>query len=465
MSGNAVAPGLSWGGITLWPPREALQFVWRRRLARDVALLQVSNTLQKVYGAIYNVACFRLLGATGYGEFLLVLSLFNTINLLGTLGLGQFLVVPLSQAAAAGERKEVARACGYNVKFSLGIALVALLIAFSVGPWFGRLVYGGEMGERLGGLMRIAALGAVPSVGYTLATSSLQAIRRMKELAIVENVEGMLFRTIGILALFAGMGVEGLLWGVAIGGTLSACHALYQYRRVAVRDHGFPGFGDLLREAWAVPFRYYLRFSALAVADKNVSQFFSQTPLLFLGRWAGPEQAAYFGVASKLFALLSAFHGAASKAFSVRLSQEYGARGVDATRRLFWQTLLIWGGISAIGAAAFCLLLPVFRWAYTPDALPSLALVLVFAALTAKQGFTVTLGAIYLILDRVAINVLVKIPLLLLAMPVGMLLVQQHGAVGAALYQLGAYVAGDLVYFTLLAGPWLWRPRRRHREQ
>ena len=50
--------------------------------------------------------------------------------------------------------------------------------------------------------------------------------------------------------------------------------------------------GPSLAGLWAVPVRRFFRFSALAVLDKNVAAFFAQTPLLFLGRWAGPEQAA-----------------------------------------------------------------------------------------------------------------------------------------------------------------------------
>jgi O-antigen/teichoic acid export membrane protein len=444
-------------GFTVWPPRAALRSLMGRRLTREVALLQASNTLQKGYGAVYNVLCFRLLGDTGYGQFLLVLSLYNTLNLLGTLGLGQFLVVPLAQAAAAGNKREVAQASGYNVKLSLCIAVGVLLVSLAIGPWFGELTYTGELGRQLGTWMRIAALGAVPSVGYTLTTTSLQSLRRMKELAIVENVDGILYRALAIGALLAGYGVPGMLWGVVIGGTLSSLHALYQYRRIAVREHGFPDLRQLALEALRVPFGKYFRFSALAVVDKNVSQFFGQTPLLFLGRWAGPEQAAYFGVASKLFSLLAAFHGAASRALSVRLSQEYGAHGAAPTRRLFWRSLLTWGAISIVGAAAFACLLPIFKLVYGPEAFPSIWLVVILAALVAKQGFTVTLGSIYLILDRVAVNALAKLPLILVWMPLGALLIQGWGAVGAALYQLGSYITGDIVYFSILATPWFWR--------
>ena len=463
--GVAAASHVRLGGFTVWPPVAAARSLWRRGLARDVALLQASNTLQKGYGAVYNVLSFRLLGDTAYGELLLVLALYNTVNLLGTLGLGQFLVVPIAQAAAAGDRKEVARACAYNLKLSFVIAIGIFLVSLTIGPLIGGGVFNSALGARLGGVLWLAALAAFPSIAYTLATTSLQAVRRMGDLALVENVEGLLFRSGGLVALALGFGVPGVLAGTAAGSALSAAHAIYRYRRVAMAQHDFPGFRELVAEAVRVPFGRYLRFSALAVADKNVAQFFGQTPLLFLGRWASAEQAAYFGVAAKLYTLLAAFHGAASKALSVRLSQEYGQNGAAPTRRLFWRTLLVWGSISIVAAAAFTCLLPIFQVVYGPAAFPSLTLVILFALLIAKQGFTVTLGAIFLILDRVFVNVAVKVPLLLAAMPVGALLVQQWGAVGAAAYQLGAYLVGDLVYFSLLATPWFWRERAAHARQ
>jgi O-antigen/teichoic acid export membrane protein len=296
----------------------------------------------------------------------------------------------------------------------------------------------------------------------------------MRELALVENVDAILFRAVGVMALLLGYGVPGVLWGTAIGGALSASFALFQYRRVLVREHDFPDLPQLARAAWRVPLTRYLRFSAFSVLDKNVAQFFGQTPLLFLGRFAGPEQAAYYDVAAKVFGLLHAFHGAGSRALSVRLSQVYAEWGVPATRRLFWRSLALWGGLSIVASAAFACLLPIFRWAYTPQAFPSVALVILWAAFTAKQGFTISLGAIYLILDRVAINAAVKIPLLLAAIPAGAWLVSTWsatlpdpaaGAVAATAYILGAYLVGDAIYFGLLASPGFWRPPRARRVE
>jgi O-antigen/teichoic acid export membrane protein len=391
----------------------------------------------------------------------MILSLYQTSNLLGSLGLGQFLVVPLAQAAAAGDRKAIAQASGYNLKLSAVLGTAVLALALALGPWFGDAIM---HRPDLGSLMRLAALGGLPAVAYNVATTALQSVRRMRELAIVENVDAILSRALGLAGLLAGWGLAGLVGGMAAGAALSAGHALYQYRRVAVRRHGFPGFGQLVAAAWHVPLRRYFRFSALAVVDKNVAQFFGQTPMLFLGRWAGPEQAAYFGVAAKIFALLAAFHGATSKALSVRLSQEFGTRGAAATRRLFWQSSLTWGCISSLAAAAFLVLLPVFRWIYPPQYLPYVLLVALFAALTAKQGFTVALGPIFLIMDRVATNALVKLPLLAVFLPIGAAMVRRWGATGAAAYQLAAYTAGDLVYLAILASPWFWRTAVRSRN-
>jgi O-antigen/teichoic acid export membrane protein len=445
-------------GLVIWPPRRVLRAVLGRPLARDVLLLQASNFLQKGYGFVFSVAAVRLLGRAGYGDFLSVLSLYQTVNLVGSLGLGQFLVVPLAQAAAAGKREEVAQAAGYNLKLSALLAVIVLLLALTFGPWLGQTII---LRQDLGDLMRIVALGGIPAVAYNISTTALQSVRRMRDLAMVENVDIILGRSLPLLAVVAGWGLPGLLWGTAIGASCSAAHAIYQYRRVAVRHHGFPDLGALAREAWRVPFGRYFRFSALAVVDKNVAQFFGQTPVLFLARWAGAEQVGLFGIAAKVFTLLHACHGAAAKAFSVRLSQELARRGAAATRRLFWRITLGWGALAAAGAAVLLLLLPVFRWIYGHENLPDWWLVFLFGLLAAKQGLTVSLGSIFLIMDRVAVNVLAKLPLLALSLPVGAILVQRWGATGAAVYQLGAFTAGDLMYFAILSTPWFWRSGRR----
>ncbi len=452
-AGPPRSGAVSWRGLILWPPRPAVESVLRRKLARDVVYLQASNAFQKGYSFVFSVVAVRTLGLSGYGDFLAILTLYNTVNLLGSLGLGQFLVVPLAQAAAAGDRKTVAEAAGYNLKLSAIIAAVVLLVTLAVGPQAGSLII---HRPDLGSLMRIVALSGIIAVAYNVSTTALQATRQMRDLALVENVDMVLAKMLPIGPLLLGWGLPGLLWATVAGEALSAVFALRQYRRVAVGQHVFPDFPDLFHAAWRVPYGRYLRFTSLAAVDKNVAQFFGQTPVLFLSRWAGAEQVGLFGVGAKVFTLLAALQGAASKVFSVRLAQELATSGPAATRRFFWRSTLFWGAVFTVASLVFLGLLPVFRWVYGPDKLPSFLLVALFAAYTAKQGFTVSLGAIFLTMNRVATNALAKLPLMALALPLGAYLVQRWGAVGAAAYQLGAYLAGDVMYFAIIATPWFW---------
>ena len=447
-------------GIPLWPPRAVLAEIRRRRLVRDVAVLQVSNALQRALGFGFSVVTARVLGVTGYGEYLLVLSLYSTLNLVGNMGVGQFLVVPLAQSVATRDRDAIARGAGYVLKFGAALGIVVLALILLAGEWAGDLIM---HRPELGALTRLVAVGIVPTVIYTTAVTALQAGRRMPELSAVEVVDLLVGRgcAVGfVLAGVAGGGVPAVLWGTVVGGAVSAAHATWQYRRVAVARDGFPGLVALVRAAVGVPWRLYFRFSAIASVDKNVAQLIGQTPLLFLGRFASAEEAAYFGIAGKVFTLLASLHGGVSRAISVRLSQEMGTRGVDATGRLFWKASLAWGGASAVAAAGLLLALPIFRWVYGDEYLPSVALVAVLGALQAKQGLTVALGSVYLIAGRVATNALLKLPLLAVAYPLGAWLVQSWGATGAATYQLLLYLAGDVMYLGLVLTPWFWREAR-----
>ena len=208
----------------------------------------------------------------------------------------------------------------------------------------------------------------------------------------------------------------------------------------------------------------YFRFSFLAVADKNVGQFFGQTPTLFLGRWGGPEQVAFLNVSAKVFTILAAFHGAVSRAYSVRLFPGAGERRPGrAARRLFWRTSLAWGGISCLIAAVLFLCLPIFRLIYGPENIPSTLLVVLLGLLMAKQGFTVSLG-VHLPDHGPGAD---QHPG---QAPADARLAAARRASGAARRRgggrrlpAGAYLTGDLIYFGLLLTPWFWRAHR-HRN-
>ena len=230
-------------GVPIWPPAAVYADVRRRRLVRDVAVLQISNGLQRALGFGFSVVTARVLGVTGYGEYLLVLSLYSTLNLIGNMGVGQFMVVPLAQSVAAHDRDAIARGVGYVLKFGAVLGLVVLALILLAGEYAGDLIM---HRPDLGALTRVVAVGIMPTVIYTTAVTALQAGRRMPVLSIVEVVDLLVGRgcaVVFVLTGVAGSGVLSVLWGTVVGGSLSAAHAIWQYRRVAVARDEFPEIG------------------------------------------------------------------------------------------------------------------------------------------------------------------------------------------------------------------------------
>lgn len=191
-------------GIPVWPPAAVVAEIRRRRLVRDVAVLQASNALQRVLGFGFSVITARVLGVTGYGEYLLVLSLHSTLNLVGNMGVGQFLVVPLAQSVATRDREAIARGAGYVLKFGAALGLAVLTLILLVGEWAGDLIM---HRPELGALTRIVAVGILPTVAYTTAVTALQAGRRMPVLSAVEVVDLLVGR--GCAVGFVLVGVAG----------------------------------------------------------------------------------------------------------------------------------------------------------------------------------------------------------------------------------------------------------------
>ena len=77
--------------------KDTVQQAIRARFARDVAALQVSNSAQKALAVVFWVVLVRLLSPAEYGQYVIVLAFFGTINLLGYLSLGPSLVTPVGR--------------------------------------------------------------------------------------------------------------------------------------------------------------------------------------------------------------------------------------------------------------------------------------------------------------------------------------------------------------------------------
>lgn len=434
--------------------QETIRRFIRARFTRDVAALQISNTVQKLLAAVFWVVIIRLLTPQEYGQYVILLAFFGTISLLGNLGLGPGLVTRLAEAAAAQDHDELRRVTAYLLKCSVALACLLTGLTWLVGTsvalwWYHEPLYGD--------LVKILALSGPLAAFSIVMTAGLQSVSRMNALALLEIVVKATSTLLGVASILAGMGLMGLVIATVISQALGCVLGLVAYKRILCRYHAFAPLRSVVATAMTLPWRTYFRFSALALVDKNVAGLFSQTPIIFLGRFASPEHAAYYDAARKIFSFLAVFHGAVARKLSVTLAEQKARAGVDGARAVFWRITLMWTPLALGLAAGLTLCLPIFRLVLKPEILPSLTLVIVFAVHTGLMAVGVGFASVFLVTDRIGLNIAIKTPINLACLPLGALLVAQWQAVGAAIYILFAYSLGYITYLSLLASSWFWR--------
>lgn len=450
---------------TGWLPqvKDTVQRAIRARFARDVAALQVSNSAQKMLAAVFWVVLYRLLSPAEIGQYVHVLAFFGTINLLGYLSLGPSLVTRLAEAAAAHDPDELRRIMGYLIKINAAWALPATaltwLVAVPLSVWWYR-------GEPLyGELVKILALGAPLAVLTLAMTTALQSVSRMHSIALVEVCAKTTQTLLGVGAILTGLGVSGLVGATVISQAVGCAIGLLAYQHILHRHHAFASLPAVVATAITVPWRAYFRFSALALVDKNIAALFERTPVLLIGRFMPPEQAllhaAFYDAARKVLSFLAIFHGAVARKLRAALGERKGQVGLSAARSVFWRVTLLWTPLALVMATILVVCLPLFRLALTPEVFPSLTLVIIFALHTGLMALGVGFGSVFLLTDRIGLNIAIKTPINLACLPLGALLVMQWGAEGAALYMLVAYSVGYVAYLSLLASNWFWETSAR----
>ena len=374
-----------------WLPqvKDTVRRAVRAQFARDVAALQVSNTAQKALAAVFWIVLIRLLSTEEYGQYVLVLAFFGTINLLGYLSLGPSLVTRLAEAAAAHDADELRRIMGYllktNAAWALPVTALTWLVATPLAVWwYGEPLYGD--------LVKILALGAPLAVLTLVMTTALQSVSRMHSIALVEVCAKTTHTLLGVGAIVAGMGLTGLVSATVISQAVGCAIGLLAYQRSLHRHHAFASLPAVVATAITVPWRAYLRFSALALVDKNIAALFERTPYLLLGRFMPPEQAAFYDAARKVLSFLAVFHGAVARKLRAALGERKGQVGLSGARTVFWRVTLLWTPLALALAAGLTVCLPLFRLALKPEVLPSLTLVIIFALHTGLMALGWALG-------------------------------------------------------------------------
>ena len=297
--------------------------------------------------------------------------------------------------------------------------------------WYGEPLYGEPV--------KILALGAPLAVLTLAMTTALQSVSRMHSIALVEVWAKTIHTLLGVGAMVAGLGLTGLVSATVISQAVGCAIGLLAYQRILHRlprlclPPGRGGDGDHRAVAGLLPLQ---RPGSCGQEHRCALRTDTRAPPRPL---MPPEQAAFYDAARKVLSFLAVFHGAVARKLRASLGERKGQAGLGAARSVFWRVTLLWTPLALVLAAVLALCLPLFRLALTPEIFPSLTLVIIFALHTGLMALGVGFGSVFLLTDRIGLNIAIKTPINLACLPLGALLVMQWGAEGA-----GALYAGGL---------------------
>lgn len=305
-------PGVYTSRMSLNAVRGNIAALWRRPFVRHVFTLQVGSVFARFFGVIKSVVFARLLGIEGFGIYVIAASFVSTFGFFMNLGQAQSLILYLAEEFGNEDRRGMKAVLRYFCIFTLLAAFVILAFAFA-SPVLVRFFYQ-ENTQPIAGMAVLGFLTALVSLPFSLVSSLLQIVGKIRLMTILENTDLVLQLVLGALFVFMGIGPIGVFLGLFV----SNCIMAFLYGMIFFRlrrETGLPG----LRESFLSkePIGTYILQGFFISLDKNVSNFFPNG-LMFLMSLATPPGMV---AVARLALSMSDLPGSFLLAHAVRMSQ------------------------------------------------------------------------------------------------------------------------------------------------
>lgn len=439
-----------------------VQRLLKRKFIQDTLTLQLSKLGVIALGMIAWIIVPVRLGPLGYGLFALAQSLLGIWRALNLTGLGTSTGVLLATATGAQDETEILNLMSIYLKVLALWAVFSIVALLVVGPALSSALYRQPIplapahglaytllaGLETSGNPRIGTLAAWLAFVmlfdpiYQLMLAAFRSRRMMRIVGLLQNINQLVLTISLVSAALINPTPEGQVVARIIYSITTMVIALAFYQRLRTQGAvAFPPLAAIIRRALTVSYRPYWRFGLANALDKNASNLYRQIPLQLVGILAGPAAASYIQLGlraiSKTGVLTSAIYENMQAVVPLAVGRgDYARLQVNFMRVL---TALVLGGLVFYGVfvvLAPLLVVPIFG----PAWLPILPLLPVFAI----YGLTTTGGSIfgplYRAFDLMRAALLVKIGVLLVMIPVGIWLINRHGALGGVWMINGLFV-------------------------
>jgi len=297
----------------------------KKKFVQDTAILQIASFFSTGLSIIGSIIYARVLGVEGYASYALIFVFAGLLELFADFGTQQGTLTLLAEAYATQNKQKIIDVLTYYVKVTVLVSVLVGLVLIAISPFLtARLYNSAEIGK----LVRVIILTDIIKVFFWMYIIVLQVVRRIKRLAIIENINKITYVVIPVSAVLFGLG----LWGLVFSHLLTAgCFLIYSfvaYNILRSKEPLLPAWKEIFANWNKVQIGYYFKFGFLIAIDKNLSSLYGILPIFLLGIFS-LKDVAFLKIASSYAGLPSIFlAGPVSRLLSVQLpkSKSYSLR-------------------------------------------------------------------------------------------------------------------------------------------
>ncbi len=384
---------------------EKIKNLFKISFVRDVGMLQVGTVFSAGLAVVASVVFARILGAANYGIYSLIFALVGLVGIFRNLGAERACLTLLPEAYAKKDKQEIRNILTYFVKVTLLVTVTISLIGIIFAPLLSDLLY---HNLRVGQLARWVLVADILAAVFLLLTVSLQSIRKIKYLTILEFINKSLYKLLPITFVLLGLGLLGIVWGYLLSAILFLFFSIFVYLKMAQRNKYFPNFREIFQNFNKIKFRKYFNFGFLIAVDNNLSNLAGLLPIILLGMFALPQEVAYFKIALAYITIPSLLITPVSRILAVQLPKSK-AQSLELLKEHFFRVSFYTGLITLTTALVLSLLAPfLIKLFYGQEFLPSIPLVYFLAINVILSGFAIGFGAIYRTLNKMKIPIILN---------------------------------------------------------
>ncbi|RJQ31195.1 hypothetical protein C4572_02900 [Candidatus Parcubacteria bacterium] len=334
-----------------------LFFLTRKNFVKDAFVLQMAGLVSTGFSILGSIIYARALGVEGYAIYALIFTFVSIAGIFTNIGTNQTVLTLLPEAYARQDRSKILDILTYYVKVSLVISLLVGVFFVILGPYLTATLYNDS---NIGKLARIIIFGEIINIFFGMYVIILQAIRRIKNLAVVENINKFVFVLIPAGLVLLGYGLGGLVYGYLFVTVGFLVFTFFSYRLIAKEDSLLPSWNEILKNMFKLDkdvFVYHLKFGILIAIDKNLGSLYSILPISILGMY-NLEQVAFLKIATSYAALPSVFISKpVSRLLAVQLpkSKSYS---YSILKRDYLRSSVASCAITSLAALLFIVLVP-----------------------------------------------------------------------------------------------------------